>query len=59
MGDNNTRNPTKGGKVPAVETPQNRDEKDISGHMPEPDADDNVLDNAREVGLYDEGNEEE
>jgi hypothetical protein len=39
-------------------TPQRRDEISISGHMAEPETDDNVMESANKVGLYGDRDEE-
>jgi hypothetical protein len=39
-------------------TPQEKDQTSVSGSEPVPDSDSNVLDNAHDVGLYSEADEE-
>ncbi|RJQ27803.1 hypothetical protein C4577_00560 [Candidatus Parcubacteria bacterium] len=41
-----------------VKPPNVKGEESISGDMTTPDADDNVLDNAHEAGLYEDADEE-
>ncbi len=41
------------------EPPQSRDEQSVSGHMPDPEGDDDTLEAAKKTGLYTEATEEE
>ena len=45
------------GDIP-VQTPQIQDEDSVSGSTPSTASDDNVLDNAHDMGLYNDTNEE-
>lgn len=40
-------------------SPAEADELGVSGTTPDPESDDNMLDNAQDVGLYTDSNEEE
>lgn len=48
-------------KEPAAktQTPQAQGEQSVSGHMPDPESDDSVLEQAQKAGLYNNANEEE
>lgn len=39
-------------------TPQEEGETSISGHMPNPSADDNALDSAQKAGLYEDADQD-
>ncbi|MBI4136525.1 hypothetical protein HY469_00525 [Candidatus Roizmanbacteria bacterium] len=54
---NDDTNKKKQDDVP-VQTPQIQDEDTASGSMSSPNSDDNVLDTAHAVGLYEDANEE-
>lgn len=43
---------------PLNDSPQDKGESSVSGSNPDPESDDNVLDNAHAAGLYENANEE-
>ncbi len=42
-----------------LETPQEHDEESVSGHMTNPESDDSIDEQVEEVGLYQDGDDNE